>query len=206
MAGELTAAKRRGRRPSGEDTRAALLTAAREVFTEQGYERATVRAIAGRAGVDAAMVNHWFGGKDELFLQAIVRLPFHPSELVERLLQGDNATLAWRMIRTFLEVWDSNGGGALTALVRSISAHEAAAAALRGLFVRQVFRPVIAAVAPDESAQRSELRAALCASQLIGLGMARYVLKFEPLASADAATVVDAIAPTVQRYLAGDFT
>ncbi|HEY0808417.1 MAG TPA: TetR family transcriptional regulator, partial [Pseudonocardiaceae bacterium] len=86
-------ARRRGRRAGGEDTRAALVTAARAVFAEQGYQGATVRAIAARAGVDAAMVNHWFGGKQGLFA-AIVELPFDPAELVERVLVGDRNALA----------------------------------------------------------------------------------------------------------------
>src|ERR1041384_7614245 len=80
--------KRRGRRAAGEDTRAALVAAAREGFVEKGYDGATVRAIAGEARVDAAMVNHWFGGKEGLFAQAVLHLPFDPSEILKRLLDG----------------------------------------------------------------------------------------------------------------------
>ena len=80
--------KRRGRRAAGEDTKAALVAAAREVFIEKGYDGATVRAIAAKAGVDAAMVNHWFGGKEGLFAQSVLQLPFDPAEILRRVVEG----------------------------------------------------------------------------------------------------------------------
>ncbi|MGB8960890.1 MAG: helix-turn-helix domain-containing protein, partial [Pseudonocardiaceae bacterium] len=101
----------RGRRPAGENTRAALLDAARVEFTERGFDGATVRAIAQRAGVDAAMVNHWFGGKDGLFVAAL-EIPVDPTEILSRILHGDPEQTAERILRTFLSVWDANGGGA----------------------------------------------------------------------------------------------
>ena len=112
----------------------------------------------------------------------------HPEELGERI------------VRRFLVVWDHTGGGrSLAALVRSIANHETAAALMRQFVTRVIVRRIVATVAPD----RLDLRAGLVASQLVGLGMVRYVLRLEPLASADHATVVAAIAPTVQRYLTG---
>jgi AcrR family transcriptional regulator len=188
----------RGRRPAGEDTRGALLDAARVEFTERGYEGATVRAIAQRAGVDAAMVNHWFGSKDGLFVAAL-EIPVNPDEIIARLLDGPPEQLAERMLRTFLSVWDSNGGGPLAALMRSVASHEEAARMMREFVGRVIFGRVVSTVAPDQP----ELRAALCGSQIAGLGMLRYVIRLEPLASADHATVVSAIAPNLQRYLTG---
>ena len=188
----------RGRRPAGEDTRGALLDAARVEFTERGYEGATVRAIAQRAGVDAAMVNHWFGSKDGLFVAAL-EIPVNPDEIIARLLDGPPEQLAERMLRTFLSVWDTNGGGALAALMRSVASHEEAARMMREFVGRVIFGRVVSTVAPDQP----ELRAALCGSQIAGLGMLRYVIRLEPLASADHATVVSAIAPNLQRYLTG---
>ncbi|KAA2258731.1 TetR/AcrR family transcriptional regulator [Solihabitans fulvus] len=190
-------ARRRGRRPAGEDTRSALLAAAGEVFVEQGYDGATVRAIATRAGVDAAMVNHWFGGKEGLFAKAVLQLPFDPQQTVAALLAGDRADLAERIVRTFLTIWDTNEGGRFTALVRSMTSHDAAAQALRNFFQHMIFERIIGQLGIDQS----DLRASLCASQLLGLGLVRYVLRFEPLASSDVDTVVAAIAPTLQRYL-----
>ncbi|HEV7980058.1 TetR/AcrR family transcriptional regulator [Amycolatopsis sp.] len=197
---ETTPAKRRGRRPAGQDTKTALISAAREVFGEVGYDGATVRAIATRAGVDAAMVNHWFGGKENLFARAVLELPFDPRDLVAQLLSGPMENLGERIVRTFLTRWDTGGGDIFTALVRSVAGHDQVAHVLRDLFLNQLFSKL---VGPGD-ADRPELRATLCASQLIGMGMIRYVAKFEPLASADIETLVDAVGPNVQRYLTGE--
>jgi AcrR family transcriptional regulator len=191
-------ARPRGRRPAGENTRAALLEAARMEFTERGFDGATVRTIAQRAGMDPAMVNHWFGGKDGLFVSAL-QLPVDPEDIVRRVLDGDPGQTAERILRTFLTVWDTNGGGALTALVRSVSSHEAAARMMREFVSRVIFGRIVTAVAPDQP----ELRTALCGTQITGLAMIRYVICLEPLASADHDTVVTAIAPNLQRYLTG---
>jgi AcrR family transcriptional regulator len=196
-----TEQKRRGRRRNGADTKAALLTAAREVFTEQGYNGATVRAIAGRAGVDPAMVNHWFGGKDGLFTAA-VHIPINPAEVVPQLLTGDPEQLAERMLRRFLTVWDNAEGGQFAALIRSIASNENAVTMLREFIQNVMFTRLIKALDVDQP----ELRAALCGTQIIGLGMARYVVRLEPLASADHDTVVAAVAPNLQRYLTGDIS
>ncbi|HEU5474546.1 MAG TPA: TetR family transcriptional regulator [Actinophytocola sp.] len=195
-------ARRRGRRPGGTDTKTALLDAARQVFSEQGYDGATVRAIATRAGVDAAMVNHWFGSKEGLFVQAVLQLPFDPKDLLDRLTAGPTDTLGERLVRTFLTTWDATGGGHFTALVRSVSSHEQAAHLLNDFFVKQVFTRIAGAVAPDTP----QFRGSLVGSQIVGIGMARYVVKFEPIASADIETIVRAAAPNVQRYLTGDLS
>ena len=190
-------ARPRGRRRAGEDTRGALIAAARAAFAEHGYEGATVRGIAGRAGVDPAMVNHWFGGKEALFTAAL-DIPFDPAQVLPELLDGDPGRIGERVVRRFVGIWDATGGAPLAALVRSVAGHEAAARMLRD-FVTRVLLVRLAAVAPD----RPELRATLVGSQLIGLGMARYVVRIEPLASAPPEEVVAAVAPTVQRYLTG---
>jgi AcrR family transcriptional regulator len=199
---ETTPAKRRGRRPAGQDTRTALLAAARVVFSESGYEGATVRAIAGRAGVDAAMVNHWFGGKESLFAQAVLEVPFDPRELVETLLDGPSVDLGARIVHTFLTRWDGTGGDIFTALIRSVAGHQQVADALRDFFIKHFFGKLVSQVSEDNT----ELRATLCASQLIGMGVIRYVAKFEPLASTDIAIMVAAVGPNIQRYLTGELT
>ncbi|MBB5155768.1 TetR/AcrR family transcriptional regulator [Saccharopolyspora phatthalungensis] len=196
-----TEPKRRGRRRSGADTKAALLTAAREIFTEQGYDAATVRAIAGRAGVDPAMVNHWFGGKAGLFTAA-VRIPINPDDDVPQLLAGGPEQLAERMLRRFLSAWDNAGGGQFVALMRSIATHDNAVTMLREFIQSVVFMRLIKTLGTDQP----ELRAALCGAQIVGLGMARYVVRLEPLASADHDVVVATIGPNLQRYLTGDIS
>lgn len=190
--------RRRGRRPAGADTRAALVTAARESFAERGYDGATVRMIAERAGVDPAMVNHWFGGKEALFT-ASLNIPLDPAAVFPELLSGDPEHLGERIVERFLTIWDATGGAPLASLIRSVASHDAAARMLREFVTRVILARVVGAVAPD----RADLRASLVGSQLIGLGMARYIVKLEPLATADHATVVAAVGPTVQRYLTG---
>ena len=188
----------RGRRPAGESTRTALLDAARVEFTERGFEGATVRTIAQRAGVDPAMVNHWFGGKEGLFLAAL-QIPVDPARIIPAIVEGDPEHAAERILRTFLSVWDTTGGGALAALIRSVASHERAARMMREFISRVIIGRIVSAVSPD----RFELRAALCGTQIAGLAMIRYVIRLEPLASADHDTVVAAIAPNLQRYLTG---
>ncbi len=167
-------------------------------FTERGFDGATVRVIAERAGVDPAMVNHWFGGKDQLFLAAL-DIPIDPDVVLPQLIEGPVDELAERLVRTFLTVWDATGGGPLVALMRSISSHEGAAAMFREFITRVIFGRLIAALGVD----KPELRAALAATQMAGLGMVRYVVRLEPLASADHDTVVAAVAPNLQRFLTG---
>ncbi len=197
------APRRRGRRPGGTDTRAALVDAARAVFIEQGYDGATVRAIAARAGVDAAMVNHWFGGKEGLFAEAVLKLPFNPKDVADRLLDGDVDDLGRRIVRTFLTTWDTTGGGVFTALMRSITSHEQAAHVLRDFLIKHIVERVLRTVCEPRDI---EFRSTLVASQLVGMGMVRYVARFEPLSSTDIDTMVEAVAPTIQRYITGKIT
>lgn len=197
-AGAQPGPRRRGRRPGGSDTRGQLLEAARVEFAERGYEGATVRRIADRAGVDAAMVNHWFGGKEALFT-ASLDIPIDPVELLADILPGDPEKVGERVVERFLTVWDATGGGPLAAMIQSIASHDAAARMMREFIGNVLVGRIVAAVSPDQH----ELRAGLCGAQVFGMGMVRYVLKFEPLASADHATLVAAVAPSIQRYLTG---
>ncbi|WP_235879067.1 TetR/AcrR family transcriptional regulator [Saccharopolyspora karakumensis] len=194
-----TEPKRRGRRPNGADTKAALLTAAREVFAEQGYEASTVRAIAGSAGVDPAMVKHWFGGKEGLFTAA-VQIPINPAEIVKQVLDGPREEIGERIIRRFVTSWDTVGGGQFAALMRSVAGNEQAVTMLREFVQNVLFNRLVKVLDVDNP----ELRVALCGSQLVGLGMARYVVRIEPLASANADTVAATIGPNLQHYLTGD--
>ena len=147
----------RGRRPGGVDTRATLLDAARAEFAERGYDGATVRVIAERAGVDPAMVNHWFGGKETLFTAAL-DMPLDPTALIADLLPGDPERLGERIVHRFLTIWDHTGGGRrLAALVRSVASHDIAARMMRqfvGMFVRRV----VSSAAPDQVELRTALR------------------------------------------------
>lgn len=190
--------RRRGRRSGGEDTRSALIEAAREVFAEQGYQGATVRSIASRAGVDAAMVNHWFGGKQALFA-AVIELPVNPDDVGSWLATSDPSELARRLVRMFVTLWD-NHEGRFAMLVLSVATQEVAAKMIGEFFRNLIFTRIKTLARQDEP----ELRAALCGTQMVGLGMMRYVLKLEPIASAGVESLVSMIAPTLQRYLTAD--
>lgn len=193
---------RRGRRPGASDTRSRVLLAARTAFGERGFEGATIRDIASRAGVDPALVHHYFGSKQQLFVAAM-ELPFDVPVMIARVLDGPRDELGDRFVRFILELWEVPANRSLLlGVVRSASADPVAAGMLRRLLAEGPFLALARALdRPDAT-----LRATLAGSQLIGLAMARYVVAVEPLASASTDLLVCALGPTVQRYLAGDLT
>ena len=191
---------RTGRRPGASGTREAILDAARHSFAERGFSDTSVRAVAARAGVDAALVHHYFGTKDGLFAAAM-ELPFDPAAVAPALLEPGLDGLGERLVRFFLSVWEEPASRArIQGILRSALSQEAAAALLRDFVTRAVLGRVAAAVdAPD-----AQFRASLAGTQLVGLGLLRYIIRVEPLASVDTETVIAVIAPTLQRYLTGD--
>jgi AcrR family transcriptional regulator len=178
-----------------------VLAAARSAFAERGFDGASIRLIAADAGVDPALVHHYFGSKDKLFLAA-VQAPVDPEDLLPEVLAGGTAELGANVVRMLLRVWDSPARAAGLALVRSAVSNEWTARLLREFLVAQVLRRVVGTLGlrPDEA----DARGALVASQLVGVVMTRYVLRLEPLASASPEELVAAVGPTVQRYLTGD--
>jgi AcrR family transcriptional regulator len=192
--------RRTGRRPGDSGTREAILAAARRGFGESGFAGTTIRGVARDAGVDPALVHHYFGSKADLFA-ATLELPVDPAALVRGLLDGGPDDLGPRLVRTFLSIWDAvPGQGPMLALLRSAVSHERATEALRDLLARAVLGPLVEGTGADQP----ELRSALAASQMAGLALARYVLRMEPLASADADELAGLLGPTLQRYLTGD--
>ncbi|MFC0030412.1 TetR family transcriptional regulator [Micromonospora chaiyaphumensis] len=194
-------ARRTGRRPGNPDTREAILAAARAAFAERGFDATSIRAIATAAEVDPALVHHYFGTKEELF-RAAMAMPIDPARLLPGVLAGGPEGVGERLVRTFLGVWDSPAGTAAVALLRSAVSNEWMARLMREFLVTQVLRRVLDHLDIDPA--ELPLRGSLVASQLIGLAMMRYVIRLEPVASADPETLVAAIGPTVQRYVTGD--
>ncbi|MGC4936799.1 TetR family transcriptional regulator [Kribbella sp. DT2] len=175
-------------RRSGDQTKAAILTAARERFAADGYERATIRAIAADASTDPALVMRHFGSKEKLFAAAAdfdLRLP--------DLSTLPRETLGAALVDHFLRRWEEDD--TLQALLRAGVTNEAAADRMREIFTSQL--AIAAAGLTDEP----ELRAGLVASQTLGLGLCRYVLKLGPMAELPRAAVVGWMGPTIQHYL-----
>ncbi|HYH25489.1 MAG TPA: TetR family transcriptional regulator [Blastococcus sp.] len=193
--------RRTGRRPGSPDTRDAVLAAARTAFAERGFDGATIRQIATAAGVDPALVHHYFGSKDKLFLAA-VEAPANPADLLPEVLAGSRDDLGRNVVGLLLRLWDGPMQPAALALLRSAIGNEWTAKLLREFLVTQVLRRVVGTL--DLPAAERELRGALVASQLVGLVVGRYVLKVEPLATATPEWLVATIGPTVQHYLTGD--
>ncbi|MEH0108444.1 TetR family transcriptional regulator [Tersicoccus sp. MR15.9] len=197
----MTAAgPRRGRRGGGHDTRGLILAAARRRFAADGFDGATVRAIAADAGVDPAMINHHFGGKEPLFLAA-VEAPFDPAQYVRSVRPEATDGLAARLLATLLPVWDSPAGAAAVGLFRSGLHRDWGVALLRQFIQRRALTPIVEHL-PGDDAERA-LRASLVASQIAGLILTRYVVKLEPIASMPHEQIVALIAPNLQRYLTG---
>ena len=172
-------------------TRAAILDAARERFAALGYERATIRAIAGGAGIDPALVIRYFGSKEELFAAAAqfdLRIPDLTGMPRER--------IGTALVQHFLQRWESDD--TLMALLRAGVTHQAAAVRLRAIFGGQI-APVAAALSGDPVT--APMRAGLVASQMLGVALCRYVLRLPPVVGMSREEAVAWLGPTVQRYL-----
>jgi AcrR family transcriptional regulator len=193
-------ARRSGRRPGEPSTRDEILAAAGLTFAELGYDRATIRGIAGRANVDPALVIHYFGSKNALFAE-VLTLPLRPREVFAHAAAAGPDRIGVTVVRAFLEAWESPDQRVrLTAMLRSATTNDAAMQILRELLVREVFAPMTEMLGVPGGA----LRATLVGSQFVGLALMRYIGKVEPLASASIDELVEAVGPTVQRYLTGD--
>lgn len=172
-------------------TRAAIVRAAREHFATDGYERATIRAVARDAGIDPSMVMRYYGNKEGLFAAASeidLRLP----ELAAVPAEETGA----RLVRHFLDRWE--GDETLNAMLRVGVTNPAGAERVHAVFRDQV-SPVVAAVCPDP--RQVPVRAALLASQILGMAVSRYVLRLPPAVALTHEEIVSWLGPTVQRYL-----
>ena len=190
----------RGRRPvGGTDTREQILTAAGELFSELGFERTTMRAVAARADVDAALIHHFFVNKEGLLAAALV-LPVDPAALLAG-LNKDPAHAGEAVVRRVLGVWEADPQTRrhLLGLIRVGLSHEYAAGVLRDLLGRTILTALARVVADD----RQSLRAALVGTQMAGLLLGRYVLGIPGVRDATPEELALAIGPVIQHYLNG---
>jgi AcrR family transcriptional regulator len=188
---------RTGRRPGESGSREAILEAARSTFASAGYERATIRSIAGAAGVDPALVHHYFGTKEELFV-AVIDAPVNPAEAIRAILAEGLDGAGERMVRFFLSIWDEpRNHDALMSVLRGALTNDRAATALREFIGQAILGAVVRALPGPDTA----LRASLIGSHVVGLAFLRYGLRMEPIASANPDQIAALVGPRIQSYL-----
>jgi AcrR family transcriptional regulator len=193
-----TPKRRRGRPRAGQsDARERILAAAVDEFGDLGYDAATVRGIAARAGVDSALVHHYFGTKADLFGESI-GAPMRPDIAVPEILAGPRDEVGERILRYLLETWeepDVRRRG--VALLRTTIGNKLTTPLLAGFISRELLSRIVRVLDVDDA----DLRAALVASQVAGLMLGRYVLKLPALADVSPDELVARVGPTLQRYL-----
>jgi AcrR family transcriptional regulator len=193
--------RRRPGRPAGtSDTRDRILASARELFARNGIDRTSIRAVAAGAGVDAALVHHYFGTKQELFAAAI-KLPIDPMTVLVPMRETPVEELGLTLPSLLLPLWDSELGHGLIATLRSlISGSEVR---LARSFLEEIISVEVGSRV-DNPPGSGKVRTQFVASQLMGVVMARYIVQIEPFASLPAEQIAQTIAPNLQRYLTGD--
>ncbi|EPQ76269.1 TetR/AcrR family transcriptional regulator [Mycobacterium marinum] len=193
--------RRRPGRPTGtSNTREHILTCARELFALNGLDRTSVRSVAAAAGVDAALVHHYYGTKQQLFAAAI-QIPIDPTVVLEQIVETPVDELGLKLPSVLLPLWDSELGTGLIATLRALMA--GTESNLARSFLQEVVTSEVGSRV-DSPTGTGRIRAQFVASQLLGVVMARHIVKIEPFASLPADQVAQAIAPTLQRYLTGE--
>jgi AcrR family transcriptional regulator len=188
---------RTGRRPGPSTSREAIQGAARRLFAERGYDATTLRGVAAEAGVDPAVVLHFFDSKDGLF-RAAVGWPFDPATAAAQFGEPGDEGIARRIARVFFGYWeDPETRAPLLALLRSAMTHETSATLLREFAGRQMFAQVV----PLLGGRQPELRVNLAVGHLLGVAVVRYALQLEPIASARPEELVEWMTPALERYL-----
>jgi AcrR family transcriptional regulator len=195
-----TRRKRRGRPAGNSDTRDRILANARVLFARNGIANTSIRGVAAAAGVDSALVHHYFGTKEKLFAAA-VRVPIDPMDIIGPLRETPVEELGHKIPSMLLPLWDSEVGAGFIATLRSILA--GSEVNLFRSFIRDVIAVEVGARV-DNPPGSGIIRIQFVASQLVGVLMARYILDLEPFKSLPAEQIVDTIAPNLQRYLTGD--
>ncbi len=187
-----------GRRPGANATRQAIIEAAGPRFEASGYAGTSMRAIARDSGVDPALITHFFGSKAGLF-GAVVRWPLDPEEFFTRMLDGDRDSVGRRLAETFVYHWSTvQWRSPIIALVSAGTTDPAAGALLRDFLLDRLLVPMLDALEVDQP----RMRAGLISAQLIGLGLGRHVFALVDSAEVDDQQLIDAVAPTLQRYCA----
>lgn len=192
--------KRRGRPPGSSDTRERILASARDLFARNGIHKTSIRAVAAAAGVDAALVHHYYGTKEQLFAAA-VRIPIDPMDVIGPLREVPVDELGHKLPSLLLPLWDSEMGAGIIATLRSIFA--GSEVNLFRSFVEEVIAVEVGSRVDDPPGS-GIVRTQFVASQLVGVMVARYIIGLEPFASLPVQQIAETIAPNLQRYLTGE--
>ncbi|MHB8959462.1 MAG: TetR/AcrR family transcriptional regulator [Candidatus Limnocylindrales bacterium] len=193
-------AGRRGRRPGSGDTRGRVLESARAIFAERGFDGTTIRDVAARAEVDPALVHHYFGTKQRLFVAAM-EFPIEIGAVIPAIAAGPPERIGDRIIAAFVGLWDRpEVRPTLLGVARSATTDSVAAAMFRGVLVDGPLQAIAGLLGTPDA----PMRATLVGSQLIGLAMVRYVAELEPIASMRPDELATLMGPTLTRYLLGD--
>jgi AcrR family transcriptional regulator len=189
-----------GRRPGKVDTRGEIVQAAKRVFAAKGYDGTSLRAVAREAGVDPALVHHYFDGKAGLFVTAMA-LPFDPREVKEH--AGSAVFSGAKTIEAFLSMWDraEGTGSSFASCVSAMAASTRVADATREFVDERIWsaRPPN----PGEGEALTRRRTAMVGSQLMGLAFNRYILRAPPLSTASPRQIGRWVGPTLDRYVNG---
>jgi AcrR family transcriptional regulator len=192
--------KRPGRPPGISDTRDRILSNARELFARNGIGNTSIRAIAAAADVDAALVHHYFGTKEQLFAAA-VHIPIDPMQILGPMREVPLEQLGLTLPSLLLPLWDSELGSGIIATLRSLLAGDDVS------LIRSFLQDIITVeVGPrvDNPPGSGPIRVQFVASQLVGVVIARYILELEPFKSLPVNQIAETIAPNLQRYLTGE--
>lgn len=200
MANTKTGRRRPGRPAGVSDTRNRILTSARELFASKGIRNTSIRAVAAAAGVDSALVHHYFGTKEKLFAAA-VHIPIDPMDIIGPLREVPIEEIGYRLPSMLLPLWDSELGTGFLAVLRSILA--GSEVNLFRTFIQDIIAVEVGSRVDDPPGS-GLIRIQFVASQLVGVVMARYILQLEPFASLPADQIALTIAPNLQRYLTGE--
>lgn len=191
---------RPGRWRTGEASKQRILEAARGLFGQRGYDKTTVRAIAAQAQVDPAMVHYFFATKSKLFAIAM-GLPLQTPERLSAQLDAGIENLGERLVVHFMHLLESSDTlEPILALMRSAPTDDQSASMLAEFIEHEFVARVRDVIGGPDAA----LRAELVGSLLLGLTMARFVIRLEPLASASTETIASWVGPSAQRYISGD--
>jgi AcrR family transcriptional regulator len=197
------ARKRPGRPPGRSDTRDRILASARELFARNGIDNTSIRAIASEAGVDPALVHHYFGTKTQLFAAAI-HIPIDPMTILGPMREVPVDQMGRLLPSLLLPLWDSEAGKGFIATLRSIlSGSSVADVSMLRSFLQDVITAEVGGRVDDPPGS-GRVRVQFVASQLVGIVMARYILELEPFKSLSVSQIVDTVAPNLQRYLTGE--